>query len=498
MRRLVTAMNDNAILNVRGAWEAVQHGACAELTDELRSCALAALRGLSTGQQLPGGAQLPMTDEALGALLAKQRDELRGQWESRAVGDEAVRHEYWRELDEALTWEDAAVRERNVALADQQLTEQCKAWLAWLDDGAGAARAGEKATEELARAMQRMPTAPLCRAAKSALEAAGRCVAAQREALGKSQERLAEAERQAAAYGSAAAQQQAAEIARLEEKIASLEHASEKLKQELHQEQASVEARDAELQKAKKQNHSLLEDIEVLRALEHELKAQVRSFAEKEEARQAELERTKAEMSKAETERLSTERTARIARLEADSGSTARQQLEARLEEEVAARKQLQDELERASSERGALQAQFEQKQRAWEAGEGSARKEREAERAELKRAQEACRKVAAELKAKDAEHRGAAAQLQQAQADLEAARAHEREELRRLNRAHAEKEASWRENLDWVKAAAAKAEAEHIASERAARKARWEADTALEERRWLEGEVKRLAQNQR
>lgn len=88
--------------------------------------------------------------------------------------------------------------------------------------------------------------------------------------------------------------------------------------------------------------------------------------------------------------------------------------------------------------------------------------------------------------------------QLQTALNDVEALRTHEREEIKKLNRVHAEKEASWRENLDWVKAAASKAESERIASERAARKARWEADTALEERRWLESEVKRLASSER
>merc|ERR1711879_437143 len=113
------------------------------------------------------------------------------------------------------------------------------------------------------------------------------------------------------------------------------------------------------------------------------------------------------------------------------------------------------------------------------------------------KEAQSRLRVAEEEVKSKQRELQETKTQLQGATADLEATKEHQRDEIKRLNRAFADKESSWRENLDWVKAAASKAEADRIASERAARKARWEADTALEERRWLESEVKRLAAGQ-
>merc|ERR1712048_1066905 len=128
------------------------------------------------------------------------------------------------------------------------------------------------------------------------------------------------------------------------------------------------------------------------------------------------------------------------------------------------------------------------------EEGEGMTWEAREAERAELQSVKEKLQQAQEQLQAKDRELHESNKLLHSASADVEAARAHEREEIKKLLHAHVEKEAQWRENLEWVKAAAIKAETDRLASERAARKARWEADTAAEERRWLEGEVKRLS----
>jgi len=493
MRQLVSALNENAVLNVRGAWETVQHSACADLADELRAKAVAVLRRLSAGQELPGGQRLPLAEEALAAVLRGQRAELGAEWDRRAVGDEPVRREYWRELEEAVEWEETAAQERNVRLADQQLTEQCRTWLKWLEDGAGVSAESKRMTEDLLRLMEQVPAAPLSRATKTLVEASCRRVSKEHELLMVTKERLAEAERQADAYSTAAAQQEALARAKLEEKNLELERALELLNQTLQSEQASVKAKEAELQKVKTQNGALLEDVESLRSLEHELKAQLRSFADKEACQQSELERLSAEVAKAETDRLSIERSTRMARLEAESGSAARKELEGRLEDARVARQKLERDLGKSSEDHAALQAKFEKLRREWEAGEGNQKKARESERAELLQTQQMLHKATAQLKDREAEAKEARVKLGTACADLEAARAREREEIRKLNRAHSEKEASWRENLDWVKAAAAKAESDRVASERAARKARWEADTALEERRWLEGEVKRL-----
>jgi len=326
------------------------------------------------------------------------------------------------------------------------------------------------------------------------MEAAGRRVARERDASKQVKEKLVEADRQAAAFSSATSKQDAAERAKLEERVAKLDGALEELRQALNAEQARVRVKDEDLKKTTGHNQSMLEDIEVLRALEHELKAQLRSFAEKEVSQQTEIDRLAADVAKAEHERLSSERASRIAHLEAESSSTARQQLQARLDKATTRQQDLGTQLEQLRADHDSLQIKFEKIRREREAGEGLMRKERDAERAEFKEAQARLRVAEEEVKSKQRELQEVKTQLQGAMADLESTKEHQRDEVKRLNRAFADKESSWRENLDWVKAAASKAEADRIASERAARKARWEADTALEERRWLESEVKRLA----
>eukprot|EP00416_Gambierdiscus_australes_P012678 CAMPEP_0171126132 /NCGR_PEP_ID=MMETSP0766_2-20121228/112703_1 /TAXON_ID=439317 /ORGANISM="Gambierdiscus australes, Strain CAWD 149" /LENGTH=807 /DNA_ID=CAMNT_0011589149 /DNA_START=102 /DNA_END=2522 /DNA_ORIENTATION=- len=368
MRQLVNAMNNNTVLNVRSAWETVQHHACVDLTDKLRERAVGTLRKLSGGQQLDGGYQLPMTDVALNELLCKQRSALKDYWDSNAMGDEVVRREYWRELEEALVWEETAVRSSNVRLADQQLSEQGKLWLAWLNEEGAAGLTCYEPTEGLVSLLERAPSAPACRAVKSALEAAGHRVAKQRDQLKAVHNMLSDAEQRATALRNAVA--------------------------------------------------------------EEEANAQLTLWKSN-----AEMEEQLSELSEA----LQLERSARVSR---------------------------EMELQRTDAENGQARA---------------------ADLQELMQLREQLNSVSERLHSREVE-------LKETRGSLDALRSHEREEVIKLNRAHAEREQSWRESLDWIKAAAAKAESERIASERAARKARWEADTALEARRWLEEEVKRLA----
>jgi hypothetical protein len=126
LRQLAASMNEQKALSVKGAWETVQHTACGSLSDELRNSACETLRTLAKGTPLPGGAQLPLTDEALRMVLRHQRHELKSQWEERAVGDEAVRKEYWQELKESLAREEFVVKQQNVHIADQRLVESLK------------------------------------------------------------------------------------------------------------------------------------------------------------------------------------------------------------------------------------------------------------------------------------------------------------------------------------------------------------------------------------
>jgi len=208
LRQLVGAMNDSKMLSVKGAWETVQHTACGSLADDLRGTASKTLHMLASGQQIPGGAQLPLTDEALYTVLRHQRHELKAQWDDRALGDESVRKEYWQELKETLAREEVLVRQQNTRIADHQLMDAQRSWQEWLDDDNGTPAAVEKICKELGQTMERMPAAPLARASRAALEAATRRVAAARTAVAATVEKHNEMQRKAIQWGEQAAQQE--------------------------------------------------------------------------------------------------------------------------------------------------------------------------------------------------------------------------------------------------------------------------------------------------
>jgi chromosome segregation ATPase len=258
-----------------------------------------------------------------------------------------------------------------------------------------------------------------------------------------------------------------------------------------------LQARDTELRNLKAKQHDTLTDLDAMHTMEHELKAQLRMLIERDEKTQTELERLIAENAKAEADRQSGERALRMARLDVDSSSTVRAQVEASLKDARGRLGQAEEELKRSRADREALQRDFDRARREWEDGRGASQKEREAERAELQQSREKLKALGGRMEAKESELRGAREQLQGALADVERARAHEREEVKRLLKANSEKEASLREDLAWAKDAAVQAESKLNLSEKAARKARWEADTAAQEAKWLEGELKRLAHSQ-
>jgi len=485
LRQLVTSMNENEVLSVKGAWEMVQHNACEALVEELRSGACAKLRRLAAGEPLPGGLQLPLPDEALRSVLQELRADLRAQWNERAVGDEAIRSEYWQELEEALTREEAAVKERNTRLADRQLSEACAQWLEWLANDNGTWVVGERISGNLTKIMEQMPSGPLCRAASAALEAAGRRVAMERQAL--------------------AAQQQQSLVARGKD----LDQAQEEMKQAQRREQEAhmeLNAKAAELRDSQAQHQAALADAEAVRAREHEVMAMHRALADNTGALQADLERLQAAALKAEADRLSHERAAENARSEADAGSQRRRELETQLEQgqaqNAAAVRQLKAEVERRQeetemlrkeSERARLQLEEELRGRTTIAErEGTARIELERQGAELRQMQEQLRATRAELQAERAEVEASKAEIAAARTSAEGLKSKDIEERKALHGLYAEKEAAWRADIEWAKASTQKSETKYLASERAARKARWEADTAVEERRWLEAELVR------
>jgi len=357
MSRLVGALNESRALNVKGAWDAVQHGACGELADELRNSAARTLRTLAAGQPIPGGAQLPMTDEALWAVLRDQRHVLKAQWDGRAVGEEAVRKEYWQELKETLAREQQSVRQNNSRIADQQLLEALTRWQEWLDDDDGDAAAGEQLSRELGQRMERMPTAPLSRALRTAIEAAARRVAASRTAVAAAVERSSEAQQRAIAWGEQAAQQEGAARSELGATHAEVQEAQESLRRMQSAERAAameLQSRVAELSDAKGQLSELLRDAEDARAREAELRAQHRASSEREVSLRAELEDARATASRTVGERAASEQSARAA---SEAANAEVRRLEAELQ---ALREEVDRSKDQLASERAVLKSENE------------------------------------------------------------------------------------------------------------------------------------------
>jgi chromosome segregation ATPase len=285
----------------------------------------------------------------------------------------------------------------------------------------------------------------------------------------------------------------------LQERAAELQATHDKLKASSIAESGArleLQARDAEVRSLKTKHHDALTDLEALRSMEHELKAQIRTLVERDEKLQSEVERLTADNAQAEADRQAGERAIRIARLDAESSSTVRSQVESSLQEARGKLGQMEEEIKRTRGDKDALQKELERARRQWEEGHGANQKEREAERAELQHSREKLKILGERMEAKETELQGVKGQLQSALADVEGARSHEREEIKKLLKVHADKEAAIRGDLAWAKDAAVKAESRLNASEKAARKARWEADTAAQEVKWLEGELKRLAQS--
>lgn len=355
VRQLVEALNDSKVLNVKGAWDAVQHTACRGLLDELRGSASQTLRALASGQQIQGGAQLPMTDESLRTVLRDRRHALKAQWDERAVGDEAVRKEYWQELKEALAREEQQVRTQNSRTADQRLMDILKSWQEWLDDDSGALADGEGISAQLGELMDRMPSAPLSRGGRQAIEAAARRVAAARTAVAATLEQSTEAQRRAMAWGEQAAQKEGAARTELEAKRAELSEVQGRLKRAQHMErdaQNGLSAIRAELHEAKIQLQGALKDVEDAQLRESELISQHQTLGEKEASMREQLEQVRGSVAKAEAERLTSER---IAQAASEAAAAEQQRLSQELQ---AARAEAERFADLLASERAVLRSE--------------------------------------------------------------------------------------------------------------------------------------------
>jgi len=344
LRQFVQATNENKMLSVKGAWESVQHTACISLSDELRNTALSTLKSLSSGQKLPGGAQLPMSDESLRMVLRQQKHDMKSEWQDRAVGDESVRKEYWQELKESIAREEALVRQQNGRLADQQLQGHIKDWQSWLDDDGAASSVGNRVVSEFGTLMERMPGQPLSRAARAALEAAVLRIVTARQAVDSHASHARTLGETVKQQEGAAKSEAGALRSDLEARNAELKGSQETLRSV----RMELESRNAELGDAKKQLQDLLTDIEAARNREHELKGLQRTHVESTASMQAELEEARATSTRAEAERMRLEEQVR-------THGAERQRLLTELEEErskaTGATKQLSVEREALRSE---------------------------------------------------------------------------------------------------------------------------------------------------
>eukprot|EP00439_Symbiodinium_sp_Y106_P073502 s377_g13.t2 len=357
LKHLVEAMNESKQLSVKGAWDAVQHTTCGGLADELRGIASQKLKLLKSGQALPDGTQLPMTDEALRAFFRNQRHELKDRWEEQAVGDEEVRKEYWQELKETLAREELQVRQQNGRLADQQLSQSLKLWQDWLDNSEGTIEEGEKISADLGKLLEHLPTTTVARAGRAAIEAAARRVAGARTAVVATVEQSAEAQRRALAWGEQAAKLEGNVRAELEATKAAIKKAADRWRQASQSKEAKtveLQGKVAEHEDGQQQLQSAQEELEEARARETELQVLNRSSQEKEQSLQQELEAARAMASKASAERLASQRCN-----EAAAEAAGRQNLQ--LQEEL---REAQVELQRAKEQ---LRAEREELKREWE-----------------------------------------------------------------------------------------------------------------------------------
>lgn len=186
LRRFAAALSGGEPLSLRRAWGAVQHSSCQALATELRGEACKALRALAAGQTLPGGAKLPMADEALRVVLRDRRRLLKAQWDERAVGDEPVRREYWQELKELLAEEEQAVGFANSKLAEEQLQAALSSWQEWLDKDESPEEARDRMPVGLRELLERVPAGSLLRASRAAIEEAAHRVTVARSAVARS------------------------------------------------------------------------------------------------------------------------------------------------------------------------------------------------------------------------------------------------------------------------------------------------------------------------
>mmetsp|Transcript_52521 Transcript_52521/g.94204 ORF Transcript_52521/g.94204 Transcript_52521/m.94204 type:complete len:819 (+) Transcript_52521:72-2528(+) len=175
LRKLVAALNQGSALNVVDAWGQVQHTSCEALSFELSERASAELQKVRNGHPLPGGKQLPMSEAELSAILKAARRQVREEWRSRALGEEELKAEYWKELKTRLADDEKSVHQLNQRLAEEQLRAAGADWEAWLGQTDGKALASDVRSQALLDRLEdgsSWPSKPLAHATREALASA--------------------------------------------------------------------------------------------------------------------------------------------------------------------------------------------------------------------------------------------------------------------------------------------------------------------------------------
>eukprot|EP00928_Gymnodinium_smaydae_P037226 TRINITY_DN25875_c0_g1_i1.p1 TRINITY_DN25875_c0_g1~~TRINITY_DN25875_c0_g1_i1.p1 ORF type:complete len:663 (-),score=114.34 TRINITY_DN25875_c0_g1_i1:72-2003(-) len=213
LRVLVDALNSDRALDVRGAWDNVQHSACQSLLEELLAGVRADFGQIASGvASFPGPAgplRLPVGDELLAEVLARRREEVQKEWRQRAVGDESVRGDYWRELRDCLTCEEEFVMRENDRLAERQLQDAAARQIAFRACGRGGTAEFSAEVLKLLDQEAGLPAKPALRAVREALEGArrdclrcGEEVAEKDRTIAELEKKLAEALRRGASSSS--------------------------------------------------------------------------------------------------------------------------------------------------------------------------------------------------------------------------------------------------------------------------------------------------------
>jgi hypothetical protein len=191
LRHFVDTLNANQSLSVKNAWDGVQNSACAALLDELHSEAHTRLKEISNGAALPSGRSLPVSNEELSTVVDDEKRRLQVQWQDRALGDDATRHEYYQDLTFRVAMETEALEAKNIDLAETELDAAVKSWEAWLTSDKSAS---DKVSAQVAdpRTLSRLlsrglPEKPAARAACRALEQAQAAVEERDEKLRQAQ-----------------------------------------------------------------------------------------------------------------------------------------------------------------------------------------------------------------------------------------------------------------------------------------------------------------------